>query len=159
VKWTRITQIEQVIETNMMASILLTRPLLPDMLRRRGHLVQVSSLAGKTGLPYLSVYVATKYALVGFNYCLHTELHGTGVYSSAVCPGFIVQEGMWARLNRKIHPAFGLSTPERVATAVATDWSDLDRRDLAQAAYAFWTLVVVSRGFPMGLGAPYGIKS
>jgi short-subunit dehydrogenase len=112
-------QIEQVIETNMMASILLTRRLLPDMLRRRrGHLVHVSSLAGKTGLPYLSTYVATKYALVGFNHCLQTELHGTGVYSSAVCPGFIDQEGMWARLNRKIHPAFGLSTPERVATAV-----------------------------------------
>jgi short-subunit dehydrogenase len=62
--------------------------------------------------------VASKYGLVGFNHCLQTELHGSGVYSSAVCPGFVSQEGMWARLNRKVHPAFGLSAPERVVTAV-----------------------------------------
>jgi short-subunit dehydrogenase len=112
-------QIQAVIETNLTASMLLTRRLLPGMLRRRrGHVVHLSSLAGKTGLPYLSSYVASKYGLVGFNHCLQTELHGSGVYSSAVCPGFVSQEGMWARLNRKVHPAFGLSAPERVATAV-----------------------------------------
>jgi hypothetical protein len=61
------------------------------------------------------LHLATQIANLRY---IFTELHGTGVYSSTVCPGFIAQEGMWARLNRKVHPAFGLSAPERVATAV-----------------------------------------
>lgn len=112
-------QIEQVITTNLAAAIGLTRLVLPGMLQRRqGHVVHIASLAGKAGIPYLSPYVATKYALVGFNHSLQAELRGTGVFSSAICQGFAAEAGMWARLNRKVHPAFGLSTPERVAAAV-----------------------------------------
>ena len=113
-------QIRSVIETNLVAPMMLTRLMLPDMLRRGGHIVHLSSVAGKAGIPYMSSYVASKYGLVGFNHCLQAELHGTGVYSSIVCQGYVEREGMWARLNRKIHPAFGLSTPERVAAAVIT---------------------------------------
>jgi short-subunit dehydrogenase len=114
-----LEQIEAVIQTNLIAPIMLTRRLLPDMLRRgQGHIVHVGSLAGKAGIPHLALYDASKYGLTGFNHCLQAELHGSGVHSSAVCSGYVAREGMWFRFNRKVHPAFGLSSPERVARAV-----------------------------------------
>lgn len=112
-------EVEAVIETNLAAPLLLTRALLDDMRERRtGHIVQIASLAGKVALPYASVYAASKHGLVGFTHSLQAELAGTGVHASVVCPGFIAGEGMWARMKRRVHPAFGLSTPERVARAV-----------------------------------------
>lgn len=114
-------QIDAVMETNLLAAIALTRSVLPGMLERRvGHVIQVASLAGKVGLPYASVYAAAKHGVVGFTHALQAELKGTGVRASVVCPGFISEDGMWARLGRRVHPAFGLSHPERVARAVLT---------------------------------------
>lgn len=114
-------QIDAVIETNLAAPIALTRRVLPTMLQRgTGHVVQIASLAGKVGMPYLSVYSATKYGLVGFTHALQAELRGTGVHASVVCPGFVKDEGMWARVGRPVHIAFGLSKPEAVARAVIT---------------------------------------
>jgi short-subunit dehydrogenase len=112
-------QLDEVVQVNLVAPMDLTRRVLPAMLgRRRGHLVHVASLAGKVPMPFFSLYSATKYGLVGFNHGLQAELHGTGVHSAAVCPGFVAQEGMWARLGGRVHPALGISTPERVVRAV-----------------------------------------
>lgn len=112
-------EIEAVLTTTLLAPILLTRQLLPGMLARKcGHFVHITSLAGKLGLSYFPVYTAAKYALTGFNHSLQAELRGTGVFSSAVAPGFLRDSGMWARLKRQVHPAFGLSSPEQVAAAV-----------------------------------------
>ena len=112
-------EVEGSVHLNLVVPIELTRRVLPAMLaRRRGHVVQVASLAGKVPLPYGALYSATKYGLVGFNQALQAELHGTGVRASAVCPGFVAGEGMWARLGGRVHPALGISSPERVAGAV-----------------------------------------
>jgi short-subunit dehydrogenase len=111
--------IREVIETNLLAPMLLSRAVLPGMLeRQRGHLVQVASLAGKAGLPFLSLYAASKHGLVGFNHSLQGELSGTGVHSTVICSGFVSSEGMWARFHRRIHPGFGLNAPEAVARKV-----------------------------------------
>ncbi|MFN2567467.1 MAG: SDR family NAD(P)-dependent oxidoreductase [Gemmatimonadaceae bacterium] len=112
-------QVDAVVQVNLVATIDLTRRLLSPMLaRRRGHVVHVASLAGKVPLPFFSIYTATTYALVGFNHALQIELRGTGVHSSAVCPGTVSGEGMWARTRRGVHPALGAPTPQRVARAV-----------------------------------------
>jgi short-subunit dehydrogenase len=113
------SQLDSVLSTNLVALIQLTRLVLPKMIRRgSGHIVHVSSIAGKVGIPYLAAYDASKYGVVGFNHGLQAELAGTGVRSSAVCSGFVRDDGMWARMNRRVHPAFGLSSPDRVARAV-----------------------------------------
>jgi short-subunit dehydrogenase len=113
--------VRAVIETNLLAPMLLTRAVLPGMLERgRGHLVQISSLAGKAGLPFLSLYGASKYGLVGFNHSLQGELKGTGVQSTVVCPGFVSLEGMWARFHRRVHPGFGLNSLDAVARKVVS---------------------------------------
>lgn len=114
-------EFQELIEVNLLTPILLTRLLIPGMLaRRRGHIVQVASLAGKVGTPYLTPYAASKSGLVGFAHALRGELTGTGVHVSVVCPGFMTGEGMWGRANRRVHPFFGTSKPERVARAVVT---------------------------------------
>lgn len=112
-------QIQQIVQTNLMSAMFLTRLVLPGMLQRQeGHVVHNVSLAGKVGMPYLAAYSASKHGLVGFNNALQAELRGTGVRSTAMCFGFISKTGMWARFNRPVHPAFGTSSPERVARSV-----------------------------------------
>ena len=69
--------------------MVLTREALPGMLeRRRGHVVNIASLAGKIAAPNLTAtYVATKHGVVGFTHSLRGEQHGSGpVVFSAICP-------------------------------------------------------------------------
>lgn len=111
--------IAQTIEVNVTAPIHLARLLLPGMLaRRRGHLVHLASLAGKKGAPYDAVYSGTKAALIEWSSGLRSELRGTGVGSSAICPGYVTGEGMFARFRMRPPPMLGSCTPEQVARAV-----------------------------------------
>jgi short-subunit dehydrogenase len=111
--------IDRALDVNLRAPMQLTRALLPGMLERgRGHLVYVSSLAGKVPAAGSSVYSATKFGLRGFGACLHDELHGTGVGASTVFPGFIRDAGMFADSGVKLPAGVGTKPPEKVAEAV-----------------------------------------
>ena len=112
-------EIDEVIDVNLRAPIQLTRALLPAMLKRgSGHVVLISSLAGKVANPRSTLYSATKFGLRGFGLALHEELHGTGVGVTTVCPGFIRDAGMFVRSGTKLPPGMGTSSPEEVARAV-----------------------------------------
>src|SRR4029077_11909614 len=83
-------EIVRMIEVNLTAPMLLTRKLLPGMLRReRGHIVNIASLAGKGGFPYQAPYATTKARLIMFTHMLRTELIDSPVGCSVVCPGFV----------------------------------------------------------------------
>ena len=87
--------------TNVTAPLHLARLVLPGMLAAgRGHIVNIASMAGVLGMPFASVYSATKAALVGFGASLTGELDGSGVAVSTVCPGFVRDAGMFARKGR-----------------------------------------------------------
>ena len=78
----------------------LTRIVLPGMLERgRGHVVNIASLAGKTPVPYLATYAATKHGVVGFTHSLRAEYGAEPVSFSAICPVFVTDVGMYARLD------------------------------------------------------------
>ena len=118
----RTLSIEQMICVNLTAPMVLTRLVLPRMLeRRRGHIVNISSLAGKVGLPYNGPYAATKAGLISLTKSLRAEYQGTGVSASVVCPGF-VEAGMyqrWRDRTGRVAPRIlGRSSPEAVARAV-----------------------------------------
>ena len=67
------------------------------MLKRgRGHIVNLSSIAGKWGPPFDQVYGVTKAGLIGFTESLRAEYRGTGVSASVVCPGYVEEAGMYA---------------------------------------------------------------
>ncbi len=85
----------------------LTRHLLPGMTRRGyGRIINVSSVAGLIpGAASSTLYGATKAFLISFTQSLHSEQRGTGVYVSALCPGYTYTEfhdvsGTRERMNR-----------------------------------------------------------
>jgi short-subunit dehydrogenase len=88
------------VRLNLEIPMRLARAVLPGMLaQRRGHVVNMASLAGKGPTPFGTAYGATKHGMVGFTRALRAELHGTGVSASAVCPGFVGDRGMYARVS------------------------------------------------------------
>jgi short-subunit dehydrogenase len=114
-----------VIGTNLVAPMRLTRKALPGMIARgRGHVVNVASLAGLSVTAFNEIYSASKFGLVGFTRALRASLQqdGSPVSASAVCPGFVVGEGMFADQQRDagVQPPrlIGFTTPEKVADAV-----------------------------------------
>jgi short-subunit dehydrogenase len=89
--------------------------------RRQGHIVNISSLAGKSGPAFQEPYAATKAGLVALTQSLRATYRGTGVSASVIVPAF-VEAGIYARLKAKsgcAAPALltGCS-PEQVAQAV-----------------------------------------
>jgi len=114
--------IMDVLSVNLEAPMLLTRMLLPQMLeRRRGHVVNISSLAGKLGPAFQEPYSASKAGLIAFTASLRATYRDSGFGASVIVPGF-VEAGIYAALKTRIgHPApalLGVSSPESVACAV-----------------------------------------
>ena len=80
-------------DLNVLGLIDLTQRVLPGMReRRRGHVVNVASLAAYVAIPPLTVYAATKFAVLGFTEGLRRELALSGVTASVVNPGPIATE-------------------------------------------------------------------
>ena len=78
--------------------------------------VNTASLAGKRGEAWLSVYSATKGAVINFTEAMHKELSGEGIKSTALCPGF-VDTAMTDFVKGSV-PAADMITPGDVAEAV-----------------------------------------
>ncbi len=80
----------KIMETNFFGTIALTKAVLPSMLERSsGHIVVITSVAGKLGTPLRSSYAASKHALHGFFDSLRAETWNQGIHVTLVCPGFI----------------------------------------------------------------------
>jgi dihydroflavonol-4-reductase len=78
----------QIVSTNLMGPIHLTRAAARHIKATRGHVLFVSSIAGIVGLPGASIYCATKSALSGLSESLRLELGPAGVHVGVVCMGF-----------------------------------------------------------------------
>lgn len=112
-------ELGRVLRVNLEAPIRLTRELVPGMQERgSGHLVYVTSLAGKAISPRASLYSATKFGLRGFALGLREDLWKRGIGVSLVTPGFVRDAGLFADSGAKPPPGFGTTTPEKVADAV-----------------------------------------
>jgi short-subunit dehydrogenase len=114
-----VKDIDDALEVNLRAAMVLARLLLPRMLdKSSGHIVLMASVAGQVPAPGNSVYNATKFALRGFGHALRAELHGTGVGVSIVSPVFVTGAGMFADTGAR---APGREVPvEKVAEATLT---------------------------------------
>ncbi len=88
-------QLESMFELNVYSLFYTTAAVLPLMKQQgRGHIITVSSIAGKMAFPFNSAYVAAKHAAVGFTAALRAELVETGVEATVICPDGVATE--WA---------------------------------------------------------------
>jgi NAD(P)-dependent dehydrogenase (short-subunit alcohol dehydrogenase family) len=107
---------DRVMDTNLKGVFLMSRAVAPHMIRRRtGHIINISSLAGKNAFAGGGVYCASKWGLQGLTASMAEDLRGYGIRVSSVCPGSV---------NTEFAPHTGkdpakLLQPEDVAHAVA----------------------------------------
>ena len=111
----------QIIRLNLLAPIALTHALLDGMLERgRGHIVNISAIAGRIAFPYTEAYAAAKDGLIGFTRVLRSDYHERGVSASAVILGAIGGAGQGQRTMDEMgikQPPFLVSADD-VAKAV-----------------------------------------
>ena len=114
-----VEQIDRALAVNLRAPMVLARLLAERMVARRsGHIVLMSSLAGKVGPPRASVYAATKFGLRGFAQSLREDLRPSGVGVSAIFPGFVRDAGLFHDSGAEVPPWVGTVAPSDVGEAV-----------------------------------------
>src|SRR5437016_8168390 len=107
---------DAVLNTNLRGVYYCIRSFAPLMIRRGGgHIVNISSLAGKNPLPNGAAYAASKWGLNGLSYSVAEELRSHNIRVSVVCPGSV---------NTELSPHTGkdpnkMLQPEDVAHVVA----------------------------------------
>ena len=114
-------RVDMQLDVNLRAVILFYREC-ADLLRAAGAehrgalVVNMASIAGKSGQGWLSVYSATKAAVIGYTQAMNKELNGEGIKSCAFCPGF-VDTAMTDFVKEQV-PADEMMTPGDIAEAV-----------------------------------------
>jgi len=107
---------ESILATNLTGAYRVTRAALAPLVRSRGHIVNMISVAGKTTFPGNAAYCASKWGLLGFTNVLRDELRPLGVRVTAVFPGAVdtpiwdTVAGRWDRTH--------MLRPEAVAKTV-----------------------------------------
>ena len=111
-------ELHGVLELNLSSAILLTRLVLPGMLERgRGHVVNVSSMAGRLSFPYSEAYAAAKDGLIGFTRVLRADYRSRGVSASSLILGPVGEAGLGARTAEEVGlklPRVGLVSPAKI---------------------------------------------
>ncbi len=113
------SSIRETIEVNLIAPMALTHLVLPEMLKRKaGHIVNIASIAAKSGAPYAATYSGTKAGLAEWTRALRLELADTGVHFSTILPGYVREVGMFAKFGMRSPWLVGSCAPSQVAKAV-----------------------------------------
>lgn len=112
-----VQDIDLTMDINANAPMYVALAVLPDMLRRdRGHICNIASAAGMLGVPKLSVYCASKWAVIGWTESMRVELKQarSHVRVTSVAPYFI-NTGMFDGVNSKVFP---ILDPENTAAKI-----------------------------------------
>jgi NAD(P)-dependent dehydrogenase (short-subunit alcohol dehydrogenase family) len=111
----------RLLAVNLTGTYLCTRQAIPDMLASGfGRIVNVASIAGLRGAPYISAYATSKHAVIGLTRSLALEYATRNITVNAVCPGF-VDTDMVKNAIANIRQKTGRSESEALASLVATN--------------------------------------
>jgi 3-hydroxybutyrate dehydrogenase len=139
------------IAINLSGTFYCTREALPAMLKNGwGRVINVASIAGKTGAPYIAAYSASKHGVLGLTRSVALEVATSGVTVNAICPGYVDTEMVSRGVERitsrtgrsaeealdslrKMSPQNRLVTPEEVAAVALLLASDEGRGINGQA--------------------------
>lgn len=87
---TTLDVVRKIFEVNFFGTVALTKALLPNMIdRQSGHIVVISSVVGKAGVPGRSAYGASKHALHGYFDALRSEVNRDNLKVTLICPGYV----------------------------------------------------------------------
>ena len=101
-------QFRDLMELNFLALVRCTRAAVPHLLERRGHVVNIGSLAAKSAARWIGAYPATKFAVAAYSQQLRLELGSQGLHVLLVCPGPV------QRKDARLYPLEGIENiPER----------------------------------------------
>jgi NAD(P)-dependent dehydrogenase (short-subunit alcohol dehydrogenase family) len=118
---------------NLRGLFLVTREALPLLKEAQGHVINIASIAGTTGVPTLGAYAASKAAVISLTHTLNAEHDRDGVRATAICPGFVdTPMAAWSHI-----PAERMIQPQ--------DCAELVRALLRLSPYARVPEIVVER--------------
>lgn len=101
VKEMDVKVISKLMDVNFMGAVYCTKLALPEIMRNKGTVAGISSVAGYRGLPGRSGYSASKFALQGFLESLRTEMMDAGVNVMWISPGFTASNIRFTALNKE----------------------------------------------------------
>ena len=153
-----LQDIRLTMEVNAIAPMVITQQILPDMLRRnRGHICNIASAGGMLGNPKMSVYGASKWAVIGWSESMRIELQQrkSAVHVTTVAPYFI-STGMF----RGVRSIFPILKPERTAKKIMRA---IERNTIFRGIpfgfhfIRFWQAILPLRVFDWLFGTVFGI--
>jgi len=130
---------------NLSGTFYCTRAALPAMLKKGwGRIINIASIAAKTGAPYIAAYSASKHGVLGLTKSIALEVANAGITVNAICPGYVDTEMVSRGVERitsrtgrtaeealdtlkKMSPQNRLVTPEEVAALALLLASDAGR--------------------------------
>ena len=135
----------RLLSINLSGTFYCTRAALPAMLKNGwGRVINIASIAGKTGAPYIAAYSASKHGVLGLTKSIAVEVATMGITVNAICPGYVDTEMVSRGVERitsrtgrtaeealdtlkKMSPQHRLVTPEEVAALALLLASDEGR--------------------------------
>jgi uncharacterized protein len=112
---TPLETIEMITRTNYLGALYCAHEALPSMIARgRGHIVNISSVAGKIGTLNMAAYCGSKFALNGWSESLYHELKPLGINVTVVCPGPVQTD-----FNREFRDTVPKAPPDLFVSAAA----------------------------------------
>ena len=154
-----VGDIERTMSINAVAPMLVALQALPDMLRRgKGHLCNIASAAGMLSNPKMSVYAASKWAVIGWSDSVRIELQQmrSNVHCTTIAP-YYINTGMFNGVKSRIIP---ILKPEYVAKKVV---KAIEKNKIFKGIpfgfhfIRFWQTVLPIKTFDFFFGKVFGI--